>query len=462
MYTSSKRNLLTVIAAAMLSILIALCFSAAFSRPAYANTTYHADISVKYEQSEARSMLSKINSFRTGSNHWYWNETNTKKVVEPNITALKYDYKLEKVAMKRAAEIAFAYSHTRPNGKDWYTAYSELGYKYKNAGENIAAGFSTAESVFVGWREDSYNYSGQGHRRNMLAAKFKYVGIGHAYYNGVHYWVQEFSDTKGSTTMTHAVETTNSVNIAIASSKIRSSTLTSSPSSLNLTRKETEAAPKITATMSVPEHWPMKSKVTVKVSPDFSTSNKSIVTISGNKVKAVNTGSTSLKAKALGKTLDIPVKVTAPISGTTITLSQSTYFYDGFAVKPAVTVKDGVTKLKEGVDYSVVYENNVNAGHPTVTIHGIGKYSGSVTKYFTISTASIATATVSAINPSYEHTGAAITPVPIVKTGKAVLKAGIDYTVSYSSNVNAGTATVTITGKGNYTGSMKKTFLITD
>lgn len=51
------------------------------------------------------------------------------------------------------------------------------------------------------------------------------------------------------------------------------------------------------------------------------------------------------------------------------------------------------------------------------------------------------------------YNGAAYTPAPVVKDGTTTLIKDTDYTVSYSDNINAGTATVTVTGKGNYDGS---------
>ncbi len=59
-----------------------------------------------------------------------------------------------------------------------------------------------------------------------------------------------------------------------------------------------------------------------------------------------------------------------------------------------------------------------------------------------------------------EHTGSAITPRPVVKDGDTALKEGTDYTLSYKNNVNAGTATITITGVGDYTGIREITFII--
>ena len=72
---------------------------------------------------------------------------------------------------------------------------------------------------------------------------------------------------------------------------------------------------------------------------------------------------------------------------------------------------------------------------------------------------SITGATVSGITNA-TYTSKAIQPVPVVKLGTKTLKSGTDYTVSYKNNTNVGTATVTITGKGNYTGTISKTFTI--
>ena len=72
------------------------------------------------------------------------------------------------------------------------------------------------------------------------------------------------------------------------------------------------------------------------------------------------------------------------INTCTATLSQTTYKYDGLYKEPTVTVKDGYTTLTRNVDYKLTYSNNRVAGTATVLITGIGKYSGSMTKEFTI------------------------------------------------------------------------------
>jgi uncharacterized protein YkwD len=151
-------------------------------------------VSGTYRKSEARSMLAMINAFRTGSDAWCWNEDNTTKTVYnqaggTQLKALTYDYDLEQIALQRAAELAESFSHTRPDGSMWY----ELTYNGIHSwSENIAYGQTTAAEAFQDWQETNYDYSGQGHRRNMLSEDYAAVGIACFVYNGVTYWVQEF------------------------------------------------------------------------------------------------------------------------------------------------------------------------------------------------------------------------------------------------------------------------------
>ena len=131
-------------------------------------------ISVKYGQTEARTILDMINEARTNSEHaWYWNKDDTTKTFCTDLKELEYDYDLERVAMKRAAEIALSYDR-------------------------------------------------QGHRRNMLSSKFNCVGIGHVYYNGVHYWVEEFAyRPEINTTEVPANDSTQAVSVSVDKTKIK-------------------------------------------------------------------------------------------------------------------------------------------------------------------------------------------------------------------------------------------------
>ena len=162
--------------------------------------------------------------------------------------------------------------------------------------------------------------------------------------------------------------------------------------------------------------------------------------------------------KKVLETAEIPALSKISISKASVTLSTSTYAYDGKAKTPSVTVKVGERTLKKDTDYTVSYSNNTKVGTAMVTITGKGNYTGSVSKTYSIKN-NFKKATVSGIsNKSY--TGKNITQSITVKYNGKTLKNGTDYTVSYSSNKNIGTATVKIAGKGSYTGTVTKTFKI--
>lgn len=75
------------------------------------------------------------------------------------------------------------------------------------------------------------------------------------------------------------------------------------------------------------------------------------------------------------------------ITECTITLPQSSYVYNGNYKKPALTIMDGTKKLVHKTDYTVTFKNNRSAGTATVTVKGIGDYTGTVNKQFTIAKA---------------------------------------------------------------------------
>lgn len=228
----------------------------------------------------------------------------------------------------------------------------------------------------------------------------------------------------------------------------------------------------------------------------------------------------------------------------TVGLSATAFVYDGTAKTPVVTLTNPYNqeRLVKGKDYTVSFQNNVNAGTANVVITGMGNYTGSVSRNYTIQNANLSggvTASgysgiydgnahgiqvsvqkpssgykvtygtspgncVLSASPTYQkagtytvyyqvsavnydtltgsrevsirakdvancsigdiadetYDGKARVPEPVVSDGGKTLVKGTDYTVSYSNNTNAGTATVTVTGKGNYTGNKSRTFVI--
>ena len=146
----------------------------------------------------------------------------------------------------------------------------------------------------------------------------------------------------------------------------------------------------------------------------------------------------------------------------TVTVLGETPVYDGSEKKPAVEVKYGETTLA-AADYTVSYSNNVNAGvntaSVTVTSNDNSSYKFTATKNFTIAQAPISGAMIANI-PSVTYNTRAHTPEVTVRFNGSKLT-DADYTVSYSEDcINAGTVTVTVTGKGNFTGTASKTFTI--
>ena len=155
-------------------------------------------------------------------------------------------------------------------------------------------------------------------------------------------------------------------------------------------------------------------------------------------------------------------KVGKSISSCSISGIKSSYYYSGKELRPVPTVKDGALTLKAGTDYTVSYSNNINVGTATVKVTGIGNYGNSKILTFTIAAYPISGNQVSAKTGSatYDYTGHVRKPVAVIMFNGTRLKAGTDYTVAYRNNVNPGTATITITGKGNFCQTRQLTYKI--
>ncbi|MCR5657556.1 MAG: hypothetical protein K6G06_08850 [Butyrivibrio sp.] len=182
--------------------------------------TSRVKFKIEYKQKAARKMQKMVNDLRTGGQSWAWNSANTTKVYMQGLGKLSYDYNLEKIAMKRAAELAMSFSHERPNGKDCFSALDEAGYKYSSAGENIAYGYKSAKAAYKAFAEENNKYEGQGHRRNMLGSSFNVCAFACVRVNGVNYWVQEFAYTQDDSDYEKAVNKVKKTTIEIASDDV--------------------------------------------------------------------------------------------------------------------------------------------------------------------------------------------------------------------------------------------------
>ena len=150
-------------------------------------------------------------------------------------------------------------------------------------------------------------------------------------------------------------------------------------------------------------------------------------------------------------------------TGMEITGYASSYTYTGNAITPDVIVTMNGRMLNRGTDYTVTYSNNTNVGTATMTVTGIGSFSGTKTINYVIEAKNIENCITTAVN-NYQYTGNTYTPSVTLtdsSTGKT-LAAGTDYTITYSNNTNPGTASITVTALSrNYTGSKVISFKIT-
>ena len=351
-------------------------------------------VKVSYRQDDARNMVNSINSFRKSADAWYWNEDNETKTICSGLQDLTYDYGLEQVAMQRAAEIAVCFAHTRPNETKCWTAFPD-GLSIE--AENLAYGQNSADKVFVAWREDDYDYSRQGHRRNMLNGQFKAVGIGHCVVNGTNYWVQEFADKVISATKTNVGTGETTVYVDALRSSMKSSAL--------VTPYEDEIYDWIQVKYGGYEVVSdLKERITFRFKDDirdrdtyidikgnYTTDDANIASISGNYILGNNVGTTYINVDSLctGAKLKKEIRVVpARLTNTDISLEKTTFDYTGSAIKPAVTVTHNGRTLAEGVDYTLSYSHNIHPGTAYVTITGRGNYTGSFSSSFKINSKS--------------------------------------------------------------------------
>ena len=142
-----------------------------------------------------------------------------------------------------------------------------------------------------------------------------------------------------------------------------------------------------------------------------------------------------------------------------VTLSPSEMPYTGAACEPAVSLKDGDRSLESGKDYTVAgYADNIEIGKDTakVTVTGVGNYTGSVEKSFSIT--AIPGSAVTEFITSRKPEDEGIEPTVEVKNGDATLKKGQDYDVSFLYDIPSKSGTATITLKGTYSGTIVSRF----
>ena len=209
----------------------------------------------------------------------------------------------------------------------------------------------------------------------------------------------------------------------------------------------------------------MDNLKTLKTIPNLKCSIELPFTMSDSSGKKYTTMPTNSKCITLKVVASKPV-VRKSIKTAKVTVKTATY--NGSPQKPGVTVKLGNTTLKSGTDYTVTYSNNTKTGTKAVAkITGKGSYKDSVSKYFTIKACSLdGKVQVNLKTTISTWDGQAKTPAFSIYMPKANAAGMIslqnekDYTYKYLNNKEPGTATLQITGKGNFTGTKKIAYKI--
>ncbi|MBQ8076859.1 MAG: fibronectin type III domain-containing protein [Eubacterium sp.] len=151
--------------------------------------------------------------------------------------------------------------------------------------------------------------------------------------------------------------------------------------------------------------------------------------------------------------------VTGKINDSDVTLPNgSKYTFSPAGVKPKVAVSHNGAALKEGVDYSVKYQNNTAAGTATVTVSGIGCLEGTIKKTFTVTPKKEFKAALK--YSTFYYNGKAKTPNVVVTDGKYTVPKS-NCTVTYAKGrINVGKYAVKVAMKNNYTGGKTLYFVV--
>ncbi len=364
------------------------------------------------------------------------------------LSPLTMDPSLLNEAMQRAAECAVCFDHHRPSGGRYTTVEDGVGPQI--TAENIAAGQNSAGSVMNSWLNSS------GHRSNILSSKNASIGIGCFVHNGTKYWVQLFStDAASVAAEKNSDKTTVEREISYDGTAGGVNPYIIPEEDITLNVGESKQLELVNDNIG----WDIVRCTFTSKGIEWASSDPETISVSSNgTITALKPGSVVVTAKAgrgLYLTKSIDSKVLVDIGKTTMdTIHDQTY--TGKLIEPALKITYDGRPLSEGDDYTVQYKNNRYPGTATVTITGKGDYIGTVTKTFTIGKANIANKTVKLSFTSCEYNGSTRRPAVTISG----FKEGTDFTVTYRNNIYPGTATVTVTGIGNYTGTVTKTFAI--
>lgn len=355
----------------LLSALLVFCMTLTLlpvTAWAASGDVYQVKLEGTFDYDSAYAILDILNGYRQRS----------------GLSELVMDEDMLDTAMRRAAETAIFYSHTRPDGSECFAIFPSK-FTYGSKRENIAVGQISADEVMTDWENSP------GHNENMLAEDNSSVGIGvFEDSEGLCYWVQVFVSNPGTP---EAAPTYGSrgvrVTVDVSAENLR---LSASPSSLTL-----EAGESVTLTAHNENADCSFSEPAVFLTyadsqaPDIA--SVSIRNDGKAVVSAVGYGETSVELGVVSggnvKTIRVPVTVKSstpvmPLTEDMFTVDTDDEVYNGKAITKRISGSDEGKALIEGRDYTVTYADNTKAGTASITIKGVEPYSGTLTYKFTI------------------------------------------------------------------------------
>lgn len=338
---------------------------------------------------DAQAALDRINEIRREAcEEGVLNPDTNMPLTMDDYVEIKWSNDLEYIARIRAAESAFTGAHSRANGEDCWGISSPSGVR--SYGEVLAWNWS--ESVIDGinqWYGEKEDWVNQtqgavtGHYTQMIDPTNTYVGLGTFCCDGVRYYnttAGEFSGRSGldETPMSMVGDCLQMIEFATSNLSGTSKIIG------KMTGSKGETGNLLLATGTKCKF--ASTDVYLLDGVAWSSSNKSVVTISEDGMTEVVGGGTStITASAAGGSVQASAEFSVKlIEDCDIAIAQSTYTYDGQEKKPAVTVTYNGAALTQGTDYTVSYANNTNAGTATVTITAVGEFQGEAERSFTI------------------------------------------------------------------------------
>ena len=393
--------------------------------------SYSVDLEGECNYDYAKEMVALLNEHR----------------IELGLSELALDKELTDAAMKRALELAVNFDHVRPDGSSCFTICSKM-----NA-ENIAVGRSTAKDTFEQFKNSAPHY------KKMINASYRSVGIGSIYHNGHYYWVQLFSMTP-----TNMMETTDGIvplkhNVKVAEDEILLKLYIGNYLSSD---RVMEMSVGKSYQMTVERFNPGFQYFTSSIAPSSFTwvsSDPNVISVDENgMMSAVGVGSATVTASVVEGNITLSQKFSVPGSMSDVTaVEMPDVIFNGSEATPEpVLTLNGSTLVKDK-DYTLSYSSNDEIGTATVTVTGIGFMKGTMELNFNIIAPDLSDEDMTEVTlpESISYTGSEIMPEPvIIVDGKKLVK-DVDYTLSYSENTAVGTAYVTVTGMGIYSGTSR-------